>query len=88
VLLAPLGDHLKYDLLKAHVIVQPDITFDLLIAIGTYGPLSARFHFRPFNGLCCMWAYFWAEVTFGLLKACSLRGYILAQPDYWPIKGL
>jgi hypothetical protein len=88
VLSAPLGAHLKYGLLKAHVIVQPDITFGLLMAIGTYGPLSARFHFWPFNGLCCMWAYFWAEVTFGLLKPRSLRGYILAQPDYWPIKGL
>ena len=84
---APLGAHLKYDLLKAQVIVQPNIDFGLLMAIGTYGPLSAWFHFRPFNGLCCMWAYFWVEVTFSLLKARSLRGYILAQTDYWPIKG-
>ena len=86
-LLAPLGAHLNYNLLKAHVIVRPDITFGLLVGLGTYGPLSAWFHFRPFNDLCCMWAYFWAEVTFGHLKARSLRGYILAQPDYWPIKG-
>ena len=83
----PIGGPFELWLLKAHVIVGPYITFGMLVALGTYGPLSGRFHFRPFNDPRCMWAYFWSEVTFSLLPARNLHGYILAQLDYWPVKG-